>query len=284
MKIAIAGYSGFIGAHLCDFLSHRGHTIIKISRIDLERVTQLKIKLTSVDAVINLCGSSIFGNWSESGKQRILNSRVLPTRSLNSVINELNIKPKVFINASAVGVYDNKHIHDDDSKNYGDNFQSTVVNAWESEFFSKDIEGVRKVALRMGVVIDKRGGFFKRIYQFHKYGFLPVVSNDESAFPIVALTDLLRIYEFALTHSNLVGSVNAVLPMPVTSLEFYNKVRSYSPFLFVIRLQPKYLTLIFGKKIVVLTENPIVFPRKLLEQGFHFDVPEIDCYLKKLRG
>jgi len=268
MKIAIAGYSGFIGSHLSDFLSHHGHSIVKISRLDLERSNNLKAKLNSIDAVINLCGSPIYGSWSESGKKRIIDSRILTTRAFNTVIEELEIKPKIFINASAVGIYDNDN----------------VVQMWESEFYNFNIDVVRKVSIRMGIVIDKRGGFFKKIYQFRHYGFLPVISNDEAAFPLIVLNDLLKIFEFSLVNDKVKGPVNAVLPMPITSGDFYYKIRSYSPFVFIFRLKPKYLVPFLGERILRLTENPIVFPRKLLELGFKFDIPDIDCYLKKLRG
>lgn len=284
MKIAIAGHSGFIGKHLCEFLIHKGHSIVKINRIDLERINQLKAKINSADAIINLCGSSIFGSWSDKGKETIINSRIFPTRNLNVAISELEIQPKIFINASAVGIYNLTDIHDDESTEFGSDFPSQVVRMWENEFYSANFKNTRKVALRMGVVIDKRGGFFKKIYQFHRLGFLPAIINEDSSFPIIALNDLLRIFDFILTHSSIEGSVNAVLPMPVTSKEFYYKVRSYSPFLFLINIQPKFLIPFFGTKILTLTLNPKVFPRKLLESGFKFDIPEVDCYLKKLRG
>jgi uncharacterized protein (TIGR01777 family) len=284
MKIAIAGHSGFIGSNLCSYLIRKGHSIIKINRMDLERPLILRSKISSAEAVINLCGSPIYGSWKDSGREKIINSRILPVRAINQVINELTIKPKVFISASAVGIYQINTVHDDLSKDYSNSFPAEVVKMWENEFFKNDFTNVRKVALRMGIVLDKKGGLFKRIYQFHNYGFLPAITDENAPFPCIVLHDLLRIYELALHNDNLSGSVNAVLPIPVKSGEFYRKVRSSSPFLFLLKINPKTLEPFFGERILTLNQNPIVYPRIILETGFHFDFPEVDCYLKKLRG
>jgi uncharacterized protein len=283
MKIAVAGHSGFIGSNLCLYLIRKGHSVIKINRIDLERSLILRSKLNSAEAIINLCGSPVYGSWSDSGRERIINSRILPIRAINQAIKELHTKPKVFITASAVGIYKINTVHDDLSKDYADSFLAEVVKLWENEFFKFDFPDVRKVAIRMGIVLDKKGGFFKTVYQFHNYGFLPAISDDFSPFPCITLHDLLRIYDLALNSNTLSGPLNAVLPIPVKSGEFYQKVRSNSPFLFLLKIDPGTLKPFFGERIVSLNQNPIVYPRIVLESGFHFDFPDIDSYLKKLR-
>src|SRR5690625_6301433 len=58
------------------------------------------------DVVINLAGESLFGQrWTREVKERIYNSRVESTRKLVDAMNRSEVKPGLFISASAVGIY-----------------------------------------------------------------------------------------------------------------------------------------------------------------------------------
>src|SRR5687767_9392226 len=99
MRIVIAGGTGFLGRPLAAGLASDGHSGSILSRRAASRTTLPGFKtvtwapngeagmwshaLDGSDAVINLAGESIAaGRWTPARKRRILDSRVLATRSL----------------------------------------------------------------------------------------------------------------------------------------------------------------------------------------------------------
>src|SRR5476651_284176 len=96
MRIAIAGGTGFLGKPLGERLSARGHHVVNLARGQAD--------VDGMDAAINLAGESIAGRrWTKAQKQRILDSRVLTTRTLVDAIARAAAPPAVFISGSAVG-------------------------------------------------------------------------------------------------------------------------------------------------------------------------------------
>ena len=126
MKIAITGATGFIGSHLAQVLQSRGDELICISRRRSRGGQRGAVRESSLQyatwnpedewsvvrevdgaaAVINLAGESIAGKrWSPRQKDKILKSRIHTTQVIARSIKEASQKPKVLINASAVGFY-----------------------------------------------------------------------------------------------------------------------------------------------------------------------------------
>ena len=159
MRIAISGNSGFIGQHLTEFLSAGGDVVVPLKHAMFRSRSDEKLKqaLTGCDVVINLAGATINQRWTRKAKRKIMNSRIYTTRRLVSIINEMEVKPKVFISASAVGIYPDNGIYSESSTSVGTGFLSDVCIRWEDEAqkLSRDI---RLVVVRFGVVLSKDGG------------------------------------------------------------------------------------------------------------------------------
>ena len=117
MKIAVSGSSGLVGRKLCALLTLRGHKVIRLER-SLDRIEdgqaavapwdspEQAARLSGVDAVVHLAGKSIADQrWTDSVKQAIRDSRVDLTRQLADALAALPDPPKVFVCASAIGIY-----------------------------------------------------------------------------------------------------------------------------------------------------------------------------------
>src|SRR2546425_1272295 len=112
MRVLVTGGTGFIGAPLCRALRGAGHTVTVVSR-DPEHATGDAISWDAVpgavrqaDAIVNLAGEPIAaGRWTPERKERIRESRVEATRTVVSAIASADGRPRVLINASAVGYY-----------------------------------------------------------------------------------------------------------------------------------------------------------------------------------
>ena len=112
MKIALAGFNGFIGQRLVK--ERKQDELIRIPRELLyDNGAALENALRGADVVINLAGSSINTRWTRKNKKRIEESRLGVNKRLVAAINRLEFKPLLFITASAIGIYENNGMHDE---------------------------------------------------------------------------------------------------------------------------------------------------------------------------
>lgn len=115
MNFLITGATGFIGKRLAQSLVGQGHHVFILTRTPAEHTNTELITFLSYDTdfnrlppiagIVNLAGESLFGYWSGKKKERIRRSRVETTKKLVENIRNMETKPQVFINGSAVGYY-----------------------------------------------------------------------------------------------------------------------------------------------------------------------------------
>src|SRR6266513_2434492 len=93
--------------------------------------------------------------WSPAYKKEIEQSRVLTTRAVVDAIRAAQRKPRVLINASAVGYYGGRGDEIlDESAAPGADFLANVSRQWEAE---AQRAPVRSVQVRTGIVLSARG-------------------------------------------------------------------------------------------------------------------------------
>lgn len=121
MRVIILGGSGFIGRALTQALISRGDEVVVPTRHvpaatpstgpeyqlwDGQDHSSLSQLLNGADAVINLLGENIAAKrWSSAQKERIISSRLLAGQALVIALQMPIVKPKVLIQASAIGYY-----------------------------------------------------------------------------------------------------------------------------------------------------------------------------------
>ena len=120
MKILISGSSGLIGSELVACLRDRGHDVVRLVRSELELANdtllwdpqhrELKLEeFEGFDVVIHLAGENIAtGRWTPEKKKKIRDSRVIGTHMLAELLARLENPPKLLINASAIGFYEDR--------------------------------------------------------------------------------------------------------------------------------------------------------------------------------
>ena len=285
MKIAISGSTGFIGKQLTDFLLRFGYEIIVISRKEFTGTdNQLAKIINSADVIINLAGSSVLCRWNEPNKSQILSSRVDTTRLLVEAVRKQTSdnRPKVFINASAIGIYEESGVHDESSDSLNTDFLASVCKAWENELIPLKELNVRTCILRTGIVLGTSGGPLARMLPLFKVGLGGKISSGKQSFSFIHISDYCRGIEHLIENTQSSGIYNLVSP-EFTTNELFTKVLSHClhrPAFFTV---PEFaLKVVYGQAAGLLTKGVSVIPARLLNEGFKFKFPDIASALTDL--
>jgi uncharacterized protein (TIGR01777 family) len=285
MKVAISGITGFIGKQLSDHLLKSGNELIAISRRDFEGGrNQLAKVINSADVIINLAGSPVLQRWNKENRDRILSSRVDTTRFLVDAVrhNYPDHRPKVFINASAIGIYNDSGTYDEFSTGLGTGFLAMVCKAWESETVPlKDLD-LRLCIVRIGIVLGKGGGSLGKMLPIFKAGLGGRIGTGRQPFPFIHISDFCRAIDHLISHQNCEGVYNLVSPQTATNSLFTAALASmlHRPAFFTV---PEFaLKLIYGGASEMLTKGSFVKPTRLQKEGFQFHFPDISSALADL--
>src|SRR5262245_36149237 len=141
MRVLLTGGTGFIGAPLAKALVAAGHSIVVVSRnpgrvpwrgVGWDRVRDA---VAEADAIVNMAGEPVAGGrWTSARKAAIRASRVESTRALVEAVRAASSRPKILVNASAIGWYGPHGDEElDETAPAGDGFLASVCRAWEAE-------------------------------------------------------------------------------------------------------------------------------------------------------
>jgi uncharacterized protein len=277
--VGIAGASGFIGYNLRKRLEKEGYQVKTISRTDFLK-GNLDIIVKECSIMINLAGESIAGLWTEKKKRKIYDSRILPTRKLIESISRSGNQVKLFIQISGVGIYDRHGVHTEESNKFEDGFLSRVIKDWEGETTNLGRSEIRVVIMRLGIVLDKRGGFLKQMLFPLKWapGF---GVQSEDYFPYVELEDLLNAFLFCIHSREIKGIVNVVAPGLTKINHFFSVLMEISGKKKILWFGRWLIKLVAGESSGLLLTGQNVKPAKLINHGFVFRYDNIEDALIK---
>lgn len=294
MKILLSGCTGFIGGRLTKELALEGHDLVSLTRRkdhsgffpakNVRYVTwdgrdagPLLSLVDGADAVINLAGESIAnGRWNETRKKSLVSSRVGPTAAIVGAIAKAASKPRVLVNASAVGYYGNVDEGDvPEGRPAGEGFLASLCAEWESAANKAGTLGVRVVALRIGFVVGGKGSALgKMALPFRMFVGGPI-GTGKQWLPWVHVSDVTGVARYALTAEQLRGPVNVVAPQQARMREFCAALGaalgrpSWAPVPgFVVRL-------LLGELADMVLGGQKVVPSALLKAGYGFRYPEL---------
>ncbi len=290
MKAVIAGGTGFVGKELTNELIRHGYDVTILTRNPENKKEEDRLHyvkwladgaepeavLEGTDVFINLAGESInSGRWTEERKQRILNSRITATREMVRIVKALKQKPKVFINASAIGIYPSSDLDTftESSNAAGSGFLSQVVNIWEREAIEADKAGIRTVLARFGVVLGTEEGALPRMALPYKIGAGGKLGSGRQWVSWIHVWDVARAIRFAAEHEAIEGPMNITAPNPARMNDLGKtlaKVLGRPHWLFV---PEPMLKLTLGEMSTVVLDSQRVLPAKLTQAGFVFQFP-----------
>ncbi len=304
MRVVIAGATGFIGRALCREL-HGDYDVVALSRDahkassvvgpyarvvewDARTAGSWAQEVTGAYAVVNLAGENIAaGRWSRSRKAGILQSRSHGIAAILDAIESAKKKPKVFVQASAIGYYGSRaaEMLDEDAP-AGTGFLAEVCRRVEIAAGRIERFGVRGVVVRSGMVLGADGGALPKLMRPFRFFVGGHVGSGKQWLSWISLSDEVRAIRFLIENAKSQGVFNLTAPQPVTMKAF---CRTLGGVLgrpawtvvpsFVIRLALGRMAdevLLGGQKVV---------PKRLVEAGFQFEHPGVkDALITIIKG
>lgn len=298
MNIAIAGGTGFVGNALTESFVNDGHSVYILTRNpdnkpEQKGVTYVKWlkedaepekELQNLNAIINLAGESInSGRWTEEKKQRILESRISATKEIVSIIEKLEHKPRVLVNASATGFYgsslDQSFTENDTTP--GSDFLAEVTQKWENEAMRAQNYGVRTVLTRFGLILGEEGALplMTLPYKFYMGGKL---GDGRQWYSWVHIKDVVGMIRFAVDHDSVQGPLNVTAPEPKRMNDFGKTLGDVLKKPHWIPVPEAPVQLALGEKSGVVLKGQCVLPQKAKELGYPFRYLKLKDALENL--
>jgi len=305
MRVIITGGTGLIGRKLAASLADDYHEVIVLSRHP-EHTHDLPPRVRVVgwdarteqgwghladgaDAIVNLAGESIAGTrlipsrWTESCKQRIIQSRVNAAEAVVQAVRSAATRPHVVIQASAVGYYGlsgDKVIPE--SHQPGDDFLAHVCVQWENASAPLDDLGVRRAVIRIGLVLSGEGGVLpKLMLPFHLF-VGGTLGTGRQWYPWIHIDDVIKAIRFLIARQDASGSYNLTASNPLTNRDFSRVLGRVMNRPALIPVPPFAFQLTLGEMATIILDGQRAIPQKLTEMGFDFQFPEADAALRNL--
>ena len=306
MRVVITGGTGLIGRPLVSTLVADSHEIVILSRDPAKyagsvpggvAIVQWDAKtsgdwvtyLDGADVVINFAGENLAGEsflpnrWTDEKKRRIRESRINAGKAIVEAVKEVDTKPKLLIQSSAVGYYGPSG--DEiitESNPPGDDFLALLCIEWEASTAEVESLGLRRIIVRTGLVLTTEGGPLKRlIFPFKMYAGM-YFGDGKQWWPWIHIEDELWALRFLMEHDSAAGPFNLTASNPVTNREFgrtLGRVMGKPSFLPAPRFA---LNMMLGEVSTVVTDGQRAVPKKLEELGFTFRYQRLEPALRDL--
>lgn len=294
--ILIAGGTGFIGRRLVTVLLAHGHDITILTRYaPLRRggcetrvryvtdLAQLENK-TPLDVVINLAGEPLAGRrWTMVRKKLFLTSRLNVTNEIYHLIERLDRRPTVLINASAIGYYgpQGDELLAEDALAV-DSFSHQLCDAWEASASKIEALDTRVCILRIGIVLGEEDGPLAELKIPFRFGVAMQICDGKQWMSWVHRDDVVSMMLYLMTN-NLNGVVNGTAPKPVMNSGFTVLMTNHYRTFIRFAMPAWLLRLVVGEMAdEILMTGQRVVPAKLLSNGFEFLYPELEEALAQL--
>jgi uncharacterized protein (TIGR01777 family) len=308
MKIIIAGGTGALGSGLARQLTAASHDVIVLSRTPARRADRAPVgvrlvgwdahtpdgwsdEIEGADAIVNfagfpLPGEGFFpGRWTSTRKRLIWDSRVSAGRAVTEAISQARHRPRLLIQASAIGYYGpNPPGEVDEAAQPGEDFLAQVCEAWEGATEGVESLGVRRIIVRTGIVLDPHYGALPRLLlPFQLFAGGPMGSGRQW-FSWIHPADEFGALVFLLKQPDARGPVNLVAPNPVTNRELADALGRLLHRPSFVPTPAFALRLAFGEVSTTVLDGQRVRPRALVDLGFAFRFPELEPALANLLG
>lgn len=285
LRLGIVGASGFVGRTLRELVLAQGDHVVCFSRQERPgyRAFNGPEDFEGLDAIVNLAGAPILGLWTPERRRKIVASRVEGTRRIVEAITSGKSGVRTLVNASAIGYYgDTGERFVDEESACGSGFLAETCRKWEAAAATPAGAGVRVVRLRIGFVIGK-GGAMKLIHPVFCMGLGGRIGSGRQWMSCIHVGDVAGMILWALRNENVSGPVNAVMPTPVTNLEFTKTLARSVCRPAVFPVPALVLKMVLGELSRLLLDSSRVMPGIAKKHGYIYRYPTLGEAFQSLR-
>ena len=297
----LAGGSGFLGQTLAKVLLACGVDVVVLTRRpgaqrnegwreagwDGQTVGRWAEELEGAAAVVNFTGRSVNCVHSAGNRRAILGTRVDSVRALGAALGACREPPVAWVQCSATGYYgDVRDRQCDEQDPPGRGFMAEVCREWEAAFAEQELTASRKVTLRIGVVLGKRGGAYPPLRRLTRLFLGGTAGRGDQGMSWIHVDDLTGMITEAIANAEWSGVYNACAPEPVTNAEFMRTLREVQrrPWAppapaWAVRLAARWVLRTEGDLIL---EGSRVVPQRALAAGYRFKYEKLAAALAAL--
>lgn len=238
LRIVIAGSSGFLGTHLKDELTTRGHTVTALVRRPTSAPAESqwdpyagsldRSVIEQADVVVNLGGSRMIGNaHSKKWRDNLYSSRVTPTRVLAEAVAASSTRP-AFVAANASAWYGDHgaELVTEQSGSRGSSFMTQVARDWQDATTPAADAGARLCLVRTVPVMHPASLTMKVLLPMFRLGLGARLGDGSQYFPVVSLRDWVAAAAYLVETPSASGPFNVSCPVPPTNREFTEALAS----------------------------------------------------------
>jgi uncharacterized protein (TIGR01777 family) len=302
MRILIIGATGFIGRELVKELSAGGHQVVAVTR-DPKKAPEipgndisvvewnghsapdLAVKLTGIDAIVNLAGESIAsGRWTGKRKKKLIDSRVRIGQLIAEAIGISSQRLKVFIQGSASGYY-GANVNDvtDETASSGKGFLADLAVDWEASVNAAGRSVDRMIWIRSGPVLGRNGGLMEKMLLPFKFFSGTVTGSGRQWLSWIHIHDEVRAIRFLLENDKCSGPYNLTAPEPVMLKDFIKLLAKITGRPAWMKVPGWVIKTVLGEMAadtVLASQN--IYPGKLIKEGFRFEYEHLEPALMNL--
>lgn len=294
--VGVIGAGGFLGTATTAELAAGGWRVVGFSRRPAAAKTTVavaewrdsaELALDGLAAVVNLAGESIDRRWTDANRKLFRESRVGVTQRIVAALGRMppERRPRVLVNASAVGIYGDRGDELlDEVATTGGGFLPSLCEEWEGAAAAAEPLGVRVVRVRIGVVLGRNGGAFERMLRVFSLGLGGRFGSGRQWMPWIHVADLARVFAAAVSGDQWRGPLNATAPAPERNAAFTAKLAAAVHRPAPLAVPGFALKLLLDGFGGVLLESQRSVPAALLADGFQFRFPTLEAALADLLG
>ena len=288
-KVLIAGGSGLVGTFFSKLLSDHGFEVSILSR-NIKKASKYPIiywnpskgeidqsELKKFPIVINLAGAGIADKrWTANRKKEIIQSRVLSNKILQDSYAQLNWQPKLYISASAIGIYGNagETIMTEESP-VGNGFLAETTKIWEEAV--DPVPADRKAIIRIGIVLSNQGGALPQMMMPIKFGIGNYFNDGSQYTSWIHIEDLCQQFLWIIKNKDIAGIYNGVAPNAITQKDWIKSIlKAHKMNRLVLPVPGFIIKLVLGEMAAVVLEGAHVSSAKIEQTGFKFLYPKIN--------
>jgi uncharacterized protein (TIGR01777 family) len=301
--VLITGGTGMVGQSLTTHLLAQGYKVIIVSRSNSHKIipglTHAQWDVTKemmdipalqkADIIVHLAGAGVAEKrWSVKRKKEILDSRVDAGNFLVKLLSSHTHKVKTVISASAIGWYG-----PDTSQSLQQGFQESdpvdpsflgnTCNSWEQSVQPLVSLGIRLITLRIGIVLNPKGGALLEFIKPAKFGLATILGSGKQMISWIHQTDLCRMIQYGIENESIKGVYNAVSPHPVSNKELVKVVAGQlHSFYIPIPVPSIMLKIMLGEMSIEVLKSANVSSEKIQSQGFQFSYAHIKEAIQNL--